>query len=95
MAALDEFNGCFTFSYAAVPHQKQAFAVYLNQYPVAGNAGRKLYVHVGNQSGHQAGSGVRRAQDGDIVFFRRGHQFLKGLQIPGNDNGRRAAGQKL
>ncbi len=94
MTALDQLNGGLALADAAVAEDQHALSVDLDQHAVAGDAGRKHDIEIGDQRRHELTCALGGAEQGHIVLFRAGEHVGGQLQTGGDDDRRRVGGKK-
>ena len=83
VAALNELDGGFAFTHAAVAHQQDALAVDLDEHAVAGDAGGQLHVEQGDQVRHHVGGGIPGGEQGNVIALRGGGSCSRRGRCPG------------
>ena len=95
VAALNELDGGFAFTHAAVAYQQDALAVDLDEHAVAGDAGGQLHVEQGDQVRHHVGGGIPGGEQGNVIALRSGGHVATGIDVPGHNDGGGAQGEKV
>ena len=95
VAALDQLDGRLALADAGVAQNQDAFAVDLDQYAVASDAGRKLGVQGRDELAHQGRRHLGGHQERHAVLLGILHHFGHGPHPAREHNSRRLEGKQL
>ncbi|MPN05028.1 hypothetical protein SDC9_152277 [bioreactor metagenome] len=94
MPALHKLDGGLALANAGLAQEQYPLAVDLHKHSVAGDPGRKVGFEVADERAHERRSGVRRAENGAVVFFGRFQALGENVKAAGDDERRDFLGEK-